>query len=132
ADVALAGDDRAMPGDVRANLAQLGAASGLFGQPVRGSAELIATVSGTDDRPRLRIDAAGESIGIAGAGASRADARVDIAWRGIPTDPSTRLDVTAGGGVHGRALPGTGPTRMGRGVDRSLAGPRGAGRRPGR
>src|SRR5262249_55944085 len=128
ADLALAGADRAIAGHVRANLAQLGAASGLFGQPVRGSAELIATVSGTDDRPRLRIDAAGESIGIAGAGASRADARVDIAWRGIPSDPSTRLDVTAGGRIHGIALPQKGPTRRGGDVDVAPAAGGGAGR----
>jgi translocation and assembly module TamB len=121
ADLALAGPDRAIAGHLRANLAQLGPVSGLFGQPVRGSAELIATISGTDDRPRLRIDATGESIGIAAAGASRADARVDIAWRGNPSDPPTRLDVTASGRIHGIAMPEQVPTELGRDVDWSLA-----------
>jgi translocation and assembly module TamB len=121
ADLALTGPDRAIAGHLRANLAQLGPMSGLFGQPVRGSAELIATISGNDDRPRLRIDATGESIGIAGAGVSRADARVDITWRGNPSDPSARLEVGAGGRIEGIAMPQQVPPELGRDIDWSLA-----------
>src|SRR5204863_2814876 len=103
ADLALAEPDRAITGHLRASLAQLGSASGLLGQPLRGSAELIATISGSEDRPRLHIDATGDSIGVAAADAEHADARVDIGWRGNPTEPSARLEITAGGMIRGIA-----------------------------
>jgi translocation and assembly module TamB len=121
ADLALAGSDRAISGHVTARLPDLAVASGLVGQPVRGSAALTATLSGTEHRPRLQIDATGESIGIAASGAERAEAQATVAWRGNPGEPTARIAITAGGRLRGLAMPEGAPRELGRDLDWSLA-----------
>ena len=111
-------DRRARQGE---SLPQLGSASGLVGQPVRGSAELSATISGTEDRPKLQIDATGKSIGVAASGAERAEARVHIGWSGNPADESAAHRDHGERSVRGIAMPEGAPRELGRDLEWSLA-----------
>ena len=117
-----AGPDRAIAGHVSVSLSDIAAASALAGEPLRGSAQLAAAISGTEDRPRLRIEATGESIGFAGSGADRAAAQAEIAWDAKPADPAARLSVAASGQLRGVALPDGVPHDLGRDLDWSLSG----------
>ena len=80
----------------------------------------------------LRIDATGDSIGVAAADAEHADARVDIGWRGNPADESARIEITAGGSVRGIAMPEGAPRELGRDLELVDGGCGYAGRKRGR
>ena len=121
ADAVFAAPDRAIAGHIRASLTDLAAASPVLGEPVRGSAELSATIAGTEDRPSLRIEASGESIGVAGAAADHAEAQVAVAWSASVNDPAARLTIAAGGQLRGVAMPDGVPPEIGRDLRWSLS-----------
>ena len=50
------------------------------GATVQGAAALHATVSGSEDRPRVRIEASGDALGIGGSGAAQGRAQATVAW----------------------------------------------------
>ena len=57
ADAKIGGPDRALSGHLRLSLPQLSAAARSFGQSLQGAAEVNITLSGSEDRPRLQLDA---------------------------------------------------------------------------
>ena len=68
ADAVIGRPDREIAAHVAVSLSDLAAASALLGQPLQGAAVLSVTVSGTEDRPRVRIEASGGSLRIGGTG----------------------------------------------------------------
>ncbi len=121
ADALVGRPDREIAAQIAVSLPNLGAASDLAGEKVSGSAELRATVSGTEDRPRLRIEASGESVGVAALGAARAQAQATISWSAKPADPTARLVVVADGELRGLVLPEAVPRDLGRDLRWSLS-----------
>jgi translocation and assembly module TamB len=99
-DAALAGPDRAIAAHLRANFPRLAEANDVLGVKLQGSAELNATISGTEDRPRLDLDASGENIGAAVFGAEHTEAHLTVTSAG---NAAARIDVAAQGQVRGVA-----------------------------
>jgi translocation and assembly module TamB len=96
-DAALGNPDRSVAAHLRASFPNLAAASGIAGMPIGGSAEMNASVSGTEQRPVLQIDIAGDSPQVASAGAEHADGHLTVAVTGEPWRPgSTRRNRSAG------------------------------------
>lgn len=104
-DAALAGPDRAIAAHLRATVPRLEALGDVLGAPIAGSAELVAAISGTEDRPRLNFDAIGDNIVTAASGAEHAEAHLIVTPTGNLGDPSARIDIAARGQVRGIAFP---------------------------
>ncbi len=121
ADAVVGQPNREIAAHVAVSLPDLAAASGVAGEKVSGSAELHATVSGTEDRPRLRIEASGESLGAAGLGVAQTQAEAAISWSAKPADPGARLVIEANGELHGIVLPEGVPRDLGRDLRWSLS-----------
>ena len=79
------------------------------------------TVSGTEDRPRVRIEASGGSLRIGGAGAAQGRAQAAVSWSAKPADPAARLLIAADGELRGLALPDGVPRNLGRDLRWSLS-----------
>ncbi|HEX3863865.1 MAG TPA: translocation/assembly module TamB domain-containing protein [Stellaceae bacterium] len=119
-DADFAEPDRTIAAHLRAELTKLGAATPLVGQPTHGSAEVTATVSGTENRPQLEIAASGDGMQVADFGAQRANVNLKVGWNGDPADPSSQIDISAGGSVSGIAIPQKVPQDIGRDLEWSL------------
>ncbi|HEX3953057.1 MAG TPA: translocation/assembly module TamB domain-containing protein [Stellaceae bacterium] len=120
ADAATGGPDHAVSAHFRATLPKLAQTSELIGQPAQGSAKISATLAGTDTRPRLDIDASGDSLQVATAGAEHAEAHVALAWDGAPGEAATHITIAAHGQLRGVALPEATVRNLGRNIDWSL------------
>jgi translocation and assembly module TamB len=104
-DAMLAGPDRAVVAHLQARLPRLALIGDALGMAVTGSAELIAAISGTEDRPRIAVDATGENIAVASSGAEHAEAHLMLTPSGILRDPASRIDIAARGMVRGVTSP---------------------------
>ena len=113
--------DREVAAHVAVNFSDLAPASALLGQTVQGSAELSVTVSGTEDRPRVRIEASGGSLRIGGTAAAQGRAQAAVSWSAKPADPAARLLIAADGELLGLALPEGVPRSLGRDLRWSLS-----------
>ena len=121
ADALIGRPDREVAAHVAVDLSDLAPASALLGQTVQGSAELSVTVSGTEDRPRVRIEASGGSLRIGGAAAAQGRAQAAVSWSAKPADPAARLLIAADGELRGLALPEGVPRSLGRDLRWSLS-----------
>jgi translocation and assembly module TamB len=118
-DAALAGPDRAIAAHLRARLTRLAPATGALGVGLEGSAELIATISGTEDRPRLDLNVEGDNIAAAFSGAEHAEAHLTMTSAGNLGDPAARVEIAAHGQLRGITLPDS--TGLSSGVSRDLS-----------
>lgn len=102
------------------NLAPL---AGLAGMPVGGSARLSATLSGTEARPALAIDASADSLQLGASGASHAEARLSATPAGSIDNPKTQVAIASSGRVQGVIIPDTLAVSadLGRDIDWSVA-----------
>ena len=121
ADAVIGRPDREVAAHVAVNFSDLAAASALLGQTVQGAAALNVTVSGTEDRPRVQIEATGGSLRIGGTGAAQGRAQVAVSWSAKPADPAARLLIAADGELLGLALPDGVPRNLGRDLRWSLS-----------
>lgn len=121
-DAALGNADRSVAAHLRASFPNLAAASGIAGMPIGGSAEVKASVSGTEQRPVLQIDIGGDNPQVASAGAEHADGHLTVAMTGNPGDPAARVEIAAQGRIRGITTQGDVdlPSELGRNVDWSL------------
>jgi translocation and assembly module TamB len=125
ADAVVGRPDRAIEGHVAIDRADLAAASALVGAPVRGTAALRATVSGSEEQPQVRIEASGDALGVGALNAAQGRAQVTVAWSprttDQPADPAAHLLIAADGELHGMALPDGVPRALGRDLRWSLS-----------
>ena len=105
ADAKIGGPDRALSGHLRLSLPQLSAAVRSFGHSLQGAAEVNITLSGSEDRPRLQLDALGTGLKTPQSGADRVEAHLNVQWPEHRTDASARIAVAAQGVINGIALP---------------------------
>jgi len=104
-DAALAGPDRAIAAHLRAIVPRLEAVGGVLGATMTGSAEVIAAISGTEEQPRLDLDAIGDNIVTGASGAEHAEAHLTVTPTGNLGNPSARIDIAARGQVRGVSFP---------------------------
>ncbi|MGD9615608.1 MAG: translocation/assembly module TamB domain-containing protein [Alphaproteobacteria bacterium] len=121
ADAVVGRPDRGIAAHVAVSLSDLEAASALVGEALRGSAELHATVSGSEDRPRIRIEISGDALGIAAFEAAQGRAQAAVSWSAETGDPAARLLIAADGELRGVVLPEGMPRDLGRDLRWSLA-----------
>ena len=105
ADAKIGGPDRALSGHLRLSLPQLSAAVASFGQSLQGAAEVNITLSGSEDRPRLQLDALATGLKTPQSGADRVEAHLNVQWPEHRTDASARIAIAAQGVINGIALP---------------------------
>ncbi|HZT90014.1 MAG TPA: translocation/assembly module TamB domain-containing protein [Stellaceae bacterium] len=122
-DAALGAGDGRVAAHVKASFPNLAAASGIAGGPVQGSAKVEATVSGTEQKPVLQIDAAGDNLYLGGSGAEHAVAHLTVAAEGNPLDPAAPVHIVANGEIRSVRPPDTValPPGLGRDFGWSLA-----------
>ena len=108
-DAALAGPDRAIAAHLRASLPRLAASGSALDGGIGGSAELTATISGTEERPRLDLDAVGDDIAASAFGAQHAEAHLVVTPPSGLQGPGAPFGIAAHGVVRGISLPGSMP-----------------------
>ena len=104
-DALLGTPDRAISAHLRVSLPRLAALPALGGGTMQGVADIVATLSGTEDRPRLDIDATGSDFALAAFGAEHAEAHLRVSSTGDLRDPSGRIDIAARGELRRIAVP---------------------------
>ncbi len=120
---AILGDpDRRLVARLQGDFGNLSGSSDIVGQPVEGSARITATLSGTEVRPSLSIDASGNMFRVGGGGARQAEAHLTVGLTGERGQPGTRIDLAAEGSVRGAIFPETlaVPPELNRDLDWSL------------
>jgi translocation and assembly module TamB len=121
ADALVGRPDRAIAARVAVSITDLAASGPLIGEPVRGSAELRATVSGTEDRPVIRIEADGERLAVGAFEAAQGRAVATVSRSAGMRDKAARLLIAADGELRGLALPEAVPRELGRDLRWSLS-----------
>ena len=121
ADAVIGRPDREVAAHVAVDLSDLAAASALVGETVQGSAELRATVSGTEDRPACPDRGKRRIARYRRAGAARGQAQATVSWSAKPADPAARLLIAADGELRGLVLPEGVPRNLGRDLRWSLS-----------
>ena len=119
---AIGGPEKAVAADLRANLPELSAFSGLLGQPLGGSAVLKASVTGTESRPSLELNLSIDGTRLASSGAEHVEAEIRASPTGALDNPETRIDLAATGRILGLAPPDgvAVPPELGRDIAWSL------------
>jgi translocation and assembly module TamB len=117
ANARMGGPDRAVAAHLRLSMPGLAIVTGQFGQPVQGAAQIDITVSGTEDRPLLRVDGVASGLKMGSSGVDRVESHVDLSW---PDRPNERIEIAAQGAIAGIAVPGALPT-IGRDLTWSIA-----------
>ena len=102
---AIGGPEKAVAADLRANLPELSALSGLLGQPLGGSAVLTASVTGTESRPSLELNLSSDGTRLASSGADHVEANIRASPTGALDNPETRIDLAATGRILGLVAP---------------------------
>ena len=102
---AIGGPQEAVAADLRANVPDLSAFSGLLGQPLAGSAVLTASVTGTESRPSLELHLSSDGTRLASSGAEHVEADIRASPRGALDNPETRIDLAASGRILGLVAP---------------------------
>ena len=120
---AFGGPGRELGAELRADLPDLAPLAGLLGLPVEGSARLSATLSGSEARPALVIDASGDALRLGASGAKRVEAHLTAKVSGNLDDPKSPIEMAAQGRVEGVIIPDAlaVPADLGRDVDWSVA-----------
>jgi translocation and assembly module TamB len=101
----IGGPDRTVSARLQATFPDLSPMAGLLDMPVAGSVKVAATVSGSEDRPALEIDASGDGLRGAGCGAEHAEARLSVTRGGNSADPLSHFDISAHGRLQGLVWP---------------------------
>ncbi|HEV8679677.1 MAG TPA: translocation/assembly module TamB domain-containing protein, partial [Stellaceae bacterium] len=120
---AFGGPDRSLRAEAHANSPDLAPLAGLVGLPVEGAARLSATVSGSEVRPALAIDASANAVRLGASGAQHAEARLTASLNDNRDNPKSQIEMAAQGRVQGVIIPddlGV-PSDLGRDIDWSLA-----------
>jgi translocation and assembly module TamB len=122
-DAAYGGPENAVAAHLRAKLPELSPLAGLVGNPLSGSATVIAAVSGTESRPALELNLSGAGMGLGSLGAEHVEADVWATPTGGLDNPETRIEFAAKGRIEGLITPeGVAvPPELGRDIDWSLA-----------
>ncbi len=102
---AIGGPEKAVAADLHANLPDLSMVSGLLGQPLGGSAVLIASVTGTESRPSLELNLSSDGTRLASSGAEHVEADIRASPMGALDNPETRIDLAATGRILGLVAP---------------------------
>lgn len=117
----IGGPEKRLSALVQADFPDLSAPTGFAG-PSRGSAKVTATLSGTEARPLLRIDALGDTLRLGASGAKHAEAHMTVGV-GDTDQPAPQLEIAARGRVEGMIVPVdlAVPVELGRDLDWSFA-----------
>ena len=120
---AIGGPEKLVAGDLRADVRDLSALSGLLGQPLGGAAVITASVTGTESRPSLSLNLSVGGLRVAFSGAEQIEADIRASPTGAVENPETRIDLAANGRILGLIAPeGVAlPLELGRDIDWSLA-----------
>jgi translocation and assembly module TamB len=121
ADGVIGRPDRTIAATVALALSDLAPASAVVGAPLGGRATLRATVSGSEERPAIRIEAGGEGLAVGTLAAARGEAQATVTWSAATGDPSARMTIAADGELRGLVLPDSVPRALGRDLRWSLA-----------
>jgi translocation and assembly module TamB len=123
-DAAFGGPDKAVAAHLRANMPELSAISGVLGNPLDGSASLTAEITGTESRPALALNIAGNAVRFGVSGADHVESQISAAPLGAVDNSDARIEFAAKGRVEGLVAPeGVAvPPELGRDIDWSLAG----------
>jgi translocation and assembly module TamB len=121
-DAAFGGLDKAIGAHLRGNLPELLIFADLIGQPVSGSAVLVAYVHGSESRPAIELNLSGTGIRLGPSGAKHVEADFSAAPTGVLDNPETRIEVAAKGRIERLIIPEgvAAPPELGRDIDWSL------------
>jgi translocation and assembly module TamB len=121
---AIGGPEKTVAGDFRADVPELSLLSGLLGQPLGGSAVIIASVTGTESRPSLDLKLSVSGLRVASSGAEHIETDIRATPTGAVENPETRIELAANGRIGGLVTPEgvVVPAELGRDLDWSLAG----------
>jgi translocation and assembly module TamB len=122
-DAAFGGPDKAIGAHLRGNVPELSIFADLIGQPINGSAVLMASVDGSESRPALELNLSGTGIRLGPSGAEHVEADFSAAPTGVLDNPETRIEVAAKGRIERLIIPEgvAAPPELGRDIDWSLA-----------
>jgi translocation and assembly module TamB len=120
---AFGGPGRKLRAELRADLPDLAPLSGFLGLPAEGSARLSATLSGSEARPALALDASADAMRLGASGAKRVEAHLTANPSGNLDDPKSQIEMAAQGRVEAVIIPDAlaVPADLGRDVDWSVA-----------